>query len=187
MADAGSSPLSSLVQSPGPTSAPGVPTPSMPDGDGGPLAGLVKGAGAGASGAGVAPPPTHQQTVTAIRHFGELQKRLSKLLADPSVGKENMRPKIFDMAAGLLGDGFMTLPRLMNEVKTLPQDPADQKKWLQKHLEAVSRAQVSVLDHYRAGNPGSGDWRADLAAQPPEGETDHANLMDGVMKHYQRR
>jgi hypothetical protein len=181
MADAGPSPLSSLASPPGPTSAPGVPTPTQPDAN--PLARL---AGGGQQG-GVAPPPTHAQTVTAMRHFGELQKRLGKLLADPAVGKENMRPKIFDMGAGLLGDGFMTLPKLMNEIKTLPQDPADQKKWLQQHYTAVSKAQIAVLDHYRAGNPGSGNWQADLAAQPPAAAGEHADQMDGIMKHYQRR
>src|SRR5216684_5185164 len=187
MPDAGPSPIASLVQSPGAVAAPGVPSPDQAGappaaaGQGNPLAALIKQPQAGGP-----PTPDHAMTKAAMRHFGAMKVRLEKLLADPKTGKENMRPAIFDMAASLLGDGFMTMPKLMNEIKTLPQEPADQKQWLQKHLDAVSKAQVNVLDHHIAAFPGSGDWKMDWANAPPSaGNDDHPAVMDSVLKHYQ--
>jgi hypothetical protein len=44
---------------------------------------------------------------------------------------------------------------------------------------------MAVLDHHRAAMPGSGDWRQDWTSMPQASGSDHATLMDGLLKHYQ--
>lgn len=197
MPNAGPSPLDGLVQQQQ-SQAPGggtqmpvnaQPSNTSPDAQGGgesPLSSLVQ---RQPLPAGPPPAPSAAQTLAAMKHFAVMKKNLERLMNDPAVGKSNVRPKIFDMAAKMLGDGFMTLPRLMNEIKTLPTDPTEQKKWLMKHLEQVTQAEQAVAVQHADAFPATGNPHADFQSMIGDGEKgkEHADHMDDLVTHYQSR
>lgn len=132
------------------------------------------------------PQLSHQMTVAAITHFQAVKKQLTRLAANPGLGKENIRPAIFNATADLLGEGFFTLPQLMNEIKSLPVDPPGQKKWVMQHLSNVTLAQHQVLDDHRANAQGSGDFASEAQGFAPVGvgAPVHSDLMSQVSRAY---
>lgn len=134
------------------------------------------------------PQLSHQMMVAAITHFQAVKKQLMRLATNPGLGKENIRPAIFNATADLLGEGFFTLPQLMNEIKSLPVDPPGQKKWVMQHLSNVTLAQQQVLDDHRATAQGTGNFAADAQQNPTApvgvGAPVHSDLMSQVSRAY---
>jgi hypothetical protein len=111
--------------------------------------------------------PSHDQTMAAMHRFHEVQMRVKPLLSDPALGKENIRPRLFDVAADLLGRDIVSLPEIMSTIKELPSDPQKQKDFVFKVYQSAVQAQRRILDDHRAGTQGSGDWETE-AAMPSE-------------------
>ena len=187
MADAGPASIQGLAAAQGSSStqSDSAPTAQGPQGtqQSNPMAALMGGQGPGKP----PPSPDLEQTMTMMKHFGEMRKYLVKLLSDPDVGRKNMRPSLFQAAANLLGDGFATMPQIINTVQTFPTDPAEQKKWLQVHLKQIMMAQAQIIDDFRQSHPGSGDWKADAAQMPSVKKSgrSHTDIVQSVQSHYQ--
>lgn len=183
---------------------PPVPHPQqMPQPGGGPAgnalaaamgASALKAAPAAAAnalaGAGGAPPPqagrpapTHDHAVAGVLHLSKIQRELGGILKDPDAGRKNIRPRVIDAAANLLGDGAMSMPEVLAALKSFPEDPKAQRAWVEKHLSDALDAQLMVLDHHAAACPGCGDFGQEWGA-PREGDAT-AN-MKGLMGAYSR-
>jgi hypothetical protein len=175
MADGSS--LAALTQSPAPgAAAPGSAPSATPQGPG--ISNLVR----PPPGAQPMPAPTHEQVASGLRHLHEIARHMKGILADPDIGKKNIRPKVFDAAAEMLGDGLLSMPEIMNQIKTLPVEPAQQKQWVEKHYNDAMAAQGQLLEHHAAAFPGSGDFATDWGAERGKGA--HGDNMKGLMGHY---
>ncbi len=121
-----------------------------------------------------------QQVIAGLHHLGAFQKQFSPLLNNPGLGKTNMRPKIFDAAATLIGAGIFSVPEVMNGIKDLPDDPVDQKKWLIKKIADAGMAEKKLVHDYIAQGPGP----------EPEGPewsmNTHKDHMTGLMGNYKK-
>jgi hypothetical protein len=106
-----------------------------------------------------------QQLIAGLHHLHAFQKQFSPLLKSPVLGKGNIRPKIFDAAATLIGEGIFSVPEVVNGIKDLPDDPVDQKKWLEMKLVGASQAEKKLISDYMAQGPGpeetGPEWSAD--------------------------
>jgi hypothetical protein len=123
------------------------------------------------------PAPTHAQTVAAIHRFGEIKSALQPVLSDPNLGKSNIRPKLLDAASKLLGAKVLSLPEIMNKIKGLPDDPIQQKNFVEGIIDTANKAEAAVLQHHLNAPPepdGTDPWSRDNQQQH----------IDGLMKHY---
>lgn len=132
------------------------------------------------------PAPNHAQTVATVRHLGEFLKHWKDLASDPGLGTKNMRGRIYDMMADVMGEGLVTLPQVMSELKSVPMEPLEQKKWIETHLKNSVAAIGQVLNHHAAGFPGVGPWAVEkLKVQAAANQNDqHADLMGQVAGVY---
>ena len=124
-----------------------------------------------------APAPTHAQTMAAMHYFGEIKAAIAPVAKDPNLGVKNIRPKLLDAASKLLASRTLTLSEVMNRIKDLPDDPMQQKKFVESILNNANQAELTVLQHYRD------------APQGPEGDEpwsqeNHSDNITGLMQHY---
>lgn len=129
------------------------------------------------------PPPqiSKSQLVAGLHHFGQVIKQLSPLLKNAKLGTGNMRPKIFDASANLIGEGIATVPEIMNGIKDLPDDPIGQKKWIEKTVGNAMMAEQKLISDYVAQGPG------ELPQHDEWTEDNHKNHMTGLLAGYGRR
>lgn len=122
---------------------------------------------------------TKAQLIAGLHHLNSFKSEFAPLLQSPKLGKGNIRPAIFDKAATLIGSGIFTVPEVINGVKDLPDDPIDQKKWLETKLNNATLAEQKLVQDYIGQGPG-GD-------QGPEYTADtHRDHMTGLMGNYKR-
>jgi hypothetical protein len=125
-----------------------------------------------------APAPTHLQTVAALRHFDLIERELTGLLADPDLGKADMKSKIIDGATKLVASGVMTPATAVIQLGQVPDRPFDQKVFLEKQLAETVQHANDVLDHHGAAFAGQ-DWNG-----PDYSTDDHQSIISGLAGHY---
>jgi hypothetical protein len=129
------------------------------------------------------PAPTKAQTTAAVQRFSAIQSAMRVVMEDKDFGKSNIRPVLLDEASKLLGTKLLSLPEVMNSIKDLPDDPIEQKSFVQNIYNSAQKAESSVLDHHGAA--------VATGMLPPNGGPDydtgqHEQHMNGLMGHYQR-
>jgi hypothetical protein len=125
------------------------------------------------------PPPSHQQTVVALRHADALEKELTGLLKNPDCGKTDLRSEIIDATTKLVSEGFTTPAEAVAELGTVPDRPFDQKKWLENHLMQTVQAADMILAHHGAAFQGQ---NVDTTSPDP---AKHTDMMAGLRAQYQ--
>lgn len=155
--------------------------PQAPQPQGNPLGGLT-GAPQGQPPQQAAPRISKDQVVAGLHHLTEFQRKFGPLLNSPLLGKDNIRPKIFDASATLIGEGTMTVPEVMNGIKSLPSDPLGQKKWLEMKLQQAAQAQKKLVSDYIAQGPGP-EPQGGAGAWSPDTHREHVS---GLMAGYKR-
>jgi hypothetical protein len=129
------------------------------------------------------PVPNRAQTTAAVHRFSAVQNAMRAVMEDKDFGKANIRPVLLDEASKLLGSKILSLPEVMNSIKDLPDDPIQQKAFVQNIFNNAQQSEAAVLDHHGAAIA-SGKL-------PPDGGQDysagnHEQHMNGLMRHYQR-
>ena len=125
------------------------------------------------------PSISKDQVIAGLHHFSQVIKEMSPLLKSPVLGTGNMRPKIFDASANLIGSGVATVPEIMNGIKDLPDDPIGQKKWLEKIVTNAMMAEKKLISDYVSQQPNGTE------GQPHSWSLDnHKDHMAGLMKNY---
>lgn len=121
------------------------------------------------------PAPTHAQTIAALHRFGEIEKASSKLLKDPDVGRKNIRPKVLEMGADLIGSRVLSLAEFMSGIGNFPSadDMLGQKKWLEKLRDTNIQGQMSVLQDHANAPPEA----ADAAQWTPDSHAEHMGAL----------
>lgn len=134
--------------------------PPLPDQNGSAGNGLLQGplpsAAAPAAPAGDAPgpaPPTHEQTVAALRHFSAIKRQLMAILKDPATGRSDVKSKIIDGVTNLVAERMLSAPQAVSQLANVPAEPLEQRKWLQTMMAQAQAAENNILDHYGASSP----------------------------------
>jgi hypothetical protein len=102
------------------------------------------------------------------------------MLADPEIGKVDMRSKMIDGVTTLVSTGILTPAQAVTQMQTFPDKPFDQKKWVEQHFVQTIKAGPAILDQHRKAfkgqpaPPGAQDYNPD----------DHQHIMAGVLKNY---
>jgi hypothetical protein len=131
------------------------------------------------------PAPSARETITAMKHFSTIAKRLEKILNSDGCGKADCKSQLWDAAADLVGEGILSTSDALNEMKTLPTNPPDQKAWLQKHIMNAKMAEVKVITDHLKANPGTGNPQQDMQPIDNSDGMDHGQIMQGMMqRHY---
>jgi hypothetical protein len=118
------------------------------------------------------------QLQAGLHHFDAFRKAMTPILNSPQTGQANIRPKIFDASADLIGEKIFTVPEVMNGIKDLPDDPLDQKKWLQQKIMASVLAEKKLVHDYIAQGP---QQQPDDSQWSPDSHGEH---MGGLLDSY---
>lgn len=120
---------------------------------------------AGAAEQQQAPAPTHAQTVAVMHRLGEIKSSLRPVMDDPHLGSKNIRPKLLDAASKLLAAKVVSLTDIMNEIKGLPEDPIEQKKFVEGLYNNATQGQAAILEQHRHADlpegVGPDEWTPD--------------------------
>lgn len=129
------------------------------------------------------PPPTHAQTVAALRHFGAIEAELKDLLKNPDLGKADIKEAIIDGTTKLVAERIISPADAVTTLAGVPSVPFQQKQWVMQHLQTTVLAKNAIVDHHAQGNPGSMDWHAESQAQGSDPD-DHMKTMAGLSANY---
>jgi hypothetical protein len=116
--------------------------------------------------------------VAALRHFNAILAELKGLLADPDLGKADMKSAIIDGTAKLVADRIMAPAQAVTQLATVPERPFQQKQWAETHFQQTMQARDAVVAHHAMA----------FAGQPPQAapsDDDHMGMMARmVQQHY---
>ncbi len=157
------------------------PSPPQPmsGGQGNPLAQLA------APLAGLPPPmpaPSAAQTTAAVKRFTAVANAMRTVLANPDLGRRNIRPAILDQASKLMASRVLSLPEVMNAIGKVSDDPLEQKSMVVGIFNQAQQAESNVLAHHALAvatgrvQRGGEKYRAD----------DHDRHMSALLAHYPR-
>lgn len=132
------------------------------------------------------PPPSHQQTVAALRHFAAIESELKTLLKNPDLGKSDIKSAIIDGTTKLVADRIIPPAEAVTQLSTVPTVPFEQKQWVMQHMQTVIQAKNAIVDHHAQGNSGTMDWAQESQNGHPDPD-DHMKTMAGIGAHYSRK
>ena len=132
-------------------------------------------------GGGTMQPPSHHEAVALLQHISAFDQRWREILKDPEIGKGNVRGKVYDMMADMMGEDYATLPQVMGLLKSMPTEPLEQKHWIEEHVANDQKAMQAVVQHHAQASPPPGKWQDEMAAAAPG---DRASLVNGVVARY---
>jgi|SRR5665213_960069 len=101
-------------------------------------------------------PPTHAQTVAALRHIDAIKGVLAPLLQDPALGKSNMKMPIIDAVTKLVSERIISAGTAVDQLSKVPADPLLQRKVLQTMMQQAFQAERVILAHHAMGFAGQG-------------------------------
>lgn len=129
-------------------------------------------------------PPTHEQTVSALRHFHAVIGEIQSILKDPATGKSDQKSKIIDGTTKLVSERMLSPAQAVMQLSQVPTDPLQQRKWLQTMLAQTAQSANVILDHHAMGSPGTLDSSVEHARSTIPSKDDHMNHMTALGANY---
>src|SRR6202012_3240727 len=102
------------------------------------------------------PPPDHQQTVAALRHFDAIKAELETLMKSDALGKSSVKSQIIDGATKLVSERLMPASEAVPLLASVPENPIDQRKWVQQHYQNAVMSERAVVAQHGTGYAGQG-------------------------------
>src|ERR1700688_229559 len=96
---------------------------------------------------GQVPAPTHSQTVAALRHFQTFLQLEKSWLANPDLGKADLKDTFIEGYTRLVADRIATPVQAVGTLASLPSRPFEQKKWVVDNIQRNIQARDMVLAH----------------------------------------
>jgi hypothetical protein len=124
-------------------------------------------------------PPTHAQTVAALRHFDAIKGVLTPLLQDPALGKSSMKSQIIDGVTKLVSERIISAGKAVDELSKIPADPLLQRKILQGMMQNAIQAERVILAHHAMGFAGQGP-------EPIPSTDSHMDYITALHANYSR-
>lgn len=136
------------------------------------------------AGAGGPPQLSYRETSAALYHMAEFQRRWKDLLGTEGIGKNSIKGPFIETVSGMMADSFITLPQAMSLLKSFPDDPLQQRQWVEQHYQNDKAAQIMLLrNHAASGQPSpSIDQVTQMVSQPKGG--DHTGMMSGILDKF---
>lgn len=128
-------------------------------------------------------PPSHEQTVAALRHFHAVIDEVQSLLKDPAVGKSDLKSKIIDGVTKLVSERMLSPSQAVVQLSQVPSDPIKQRQWLAGILQQNVQAANGVVDHHAQGHDGTLDWGAEGRIEHPSPDH-HIDHMAALTANY---
>lgn len=130
-------------------------------------------------------PPTHEQTIAALRHFDAVKGELQTLLKNPALGKSSVKSQVIDGVTKLVSERMLSPAQAVIQLSQVPEDPLAQRKWIQMQMGQAVQAENAVLDHYGQGNPSMLDNPQQHVAMMDHGKRDdHSQHMQALATNY---
>lgn len=102
------------------------------------------------------PPPSHAQTVAALRHCDAIKAELKTLLSNPALGKSDLKDPIIDGVTSLVSRRMISAAEAVQELSQVPENPLEQRKFLQAVMMRTIQTERAVLAHHAMGFAGQG-------------------------------
>ena len=125
-------------------------------------------------------PPTHAQTVATLRHFDAIEGVLAPLLADPALGKSNMKRPIIDAVTKLVAEQIISAQTAVDQLSKVPTDPLQQREVLQGMMQQAVMGKRKILAHHAIGFAGQGP-------EPNPSADSHMDHMVAILANYSRK
>jgi hypothetical protein len=130
------------------------------------------------SGAQGQPAPNAQMTNAVLRHMRIFAQAYDDLLKLDDIGKTDIKGPFVKTMARLLGDNMMSLPQTLQLMKSFPDNPLQQRQWVQQHYAQDRQMSLAIMMHHAQSFP-------DLDNEPPlKSGYDHQAAMAEVINHY---
>jgi hypothetical protein len=94
------------------------------------------------------PAPTHDQTVTALRHFQAILSELRTLLKNPELGRSDVKSDIIDLMTRLVANRMVPATSAVEQLSKVPDRPYDQKKAVEWMYDQTMQARDAIVSHH---------------------------------------
>lgn len=102
------------------------------------------------------PAPSHAQVVTTLRHCDAVKAELKTLLSNPALGKSDLKDPIIDGVTSLVSRRLISAAEAVQELSKVPENPLEQRKFLQGIMMQTLQTERAVLAHHAMGFAGGG-------------------------------
>jgi hypothetical protein len=127
------------------------------------------------------PAPNAKMTNAILRHMRIFSQAYEGLLKNDDIGKADIKGPFIEAMAKLLGGGMMSLPQTMQLMKSFPEDPLQQRQWVQQHYAQDRQAALmTVMQHAKAFPM----MDSAQPLNPRDGSYDHQSAMAEAIGHY---
>ncbi len=123
------------------------------------------------------PPPDHAQTVAALRHFDAIKDELKVLLANPALGKSDLKSPIIDGVTSLVSKRIIKPAEAVMQLSKVPENPLEQRKFLQQQMMQTMQAERAIIAHHAMGFAGGGP-------EPTPSADNHLDSMSALNQQY---
>lgn len=128
-----------------------------------------------------APAPNHAQTVGTLLHLHAFAEMYRSLLAAPQLGRASLKSQVIDGVSKLVSQRYINTGQAVSLLSGFPDDPQDQRKWVQQHLARDRQAELMLLAHHAAGSTEGVGYDQ---TPPANRADDHLDMMSGMHAMY---
>ncbi len=135
---------------------------------------------------GEQPLPDAEHIKSALVHMTEFQRKWRQILETENIGKTDIKGPFIEAVSQLMGDQFITLPQALSLMKSFPEDPLQQRQFVEQHLQKDEQATMMLLQQAASQPYRLGD--AQRAMQTKElSMTGHADRISKLTNHFKQR
>lgn len=128
------------------------------------------------------PAPSAAQATAAVKRFGAVADAMRTVMANPDLGRRNIRPAILDQASKLMSARVLSLPETVQAIGKVTDDPLAQKSLVAGIFNQAQQAEAAVLAHHTAAVATGMVQRGGEKYQA----ADHDRHIQSLLAHYPR-
>ena len=127
------------------------------------------------------PAPNFQMTIAALKHMRMFANEWEKLLKIDDIGKVDIKGEFIKGMATLMGERIVTLPQTLQMMKGFPDNPLQQRQWVQEHYARDRAAKAMIMQQHARAFP-----IPDHSQPGLKNGYDHAGMMTDLVQHYKK-
>ncbi len=131
-------------------------------------------------GANGQPSPNFHMTVAALKHMRMFERGWESLLKIDDIGKTDIKGSFIEMMAKMMGERIVSLPQTLQMMKGFPDNPLQQRQYVQEHYLRDKQAQEMLIAQHTAAFPNPNGIRPPALPR----NSDHIGMMKELGDHY---